>query len=223
MSQLHNETAVLQMVIDLINLYSTKIGSPLSEREINALGIRDRWVRSLLAHLSSFTMPCLEVDITGGFPPTDWPQLGELVVADDGTGNLWTVDVDPVTREWGCVFHLCHDPPMFFRQCHSFSSFMLDIFTNRFLEDTMKIVYRLESQADLGISTAAALESPDPVICQFANSLTAECVVYDLRGAPGEIGFDHSSGEPSILRHVPHLVFATEIRHRQNQGWWWRR
>ena len=117
-------------------------------------------------------------------------------IAHDGFGNYWILDVLPDAMDWGPVFFACHDPAVIAYQSPSIEQFVKDVVAmppddprspiSRVHEE---VVHRLWRDHSALIPQSVAAISSDPALREFAQSLTPEAVITDLREPRPGSGF----------------------------------
>ena len=150
-----------------------------------------------------------------------------VTLADDGVGNFWIVDVNPL-GEWGPVFFVCHDPAVVVKQSEDVTEFIQQIdelgkkpdqsTLSLFLERTMTRIY---NQEDGFIELSLARSSADILLREFAAGLPDHFVVADLRGQPIQTGFAWGKYGPGIdnaVRHEKELIWGFETKGKQGGG-----
>ncbi len=138
-------------------------------------------------------------------------------IAHDGFGNYWLLDVLPDATEWGPVFYACHDPAVIAYQAPSIEQFVKDVVAmatddthspiNRVHETVVHTLWR--DHAAL-INHAAAAASSDPTLRDFAECLTPDAVIADLRDPRPGSGFAWGMFGPrtDIQRFGTHRLWA---------------
>jgi len=138
-------------------------------------------------------------------------------IAHDGFGNYWILDVLPDATEWGPVFYACHDPAVIAYQAPSIEQFVKDVVAmapddtrspiNRVHETVVDTLWR--DHAAL-ITQAAAAASSDPTLRDFAECLTPDAVIADLRDPRPGSGFAWGMFGPrtDIQRFGTHRMWA---------------
>lgn len=94
-------------------------------------------IRELLAYAKGFRLFPYEVDFTQG--PWEFPVDGigyGAQVCPDFCGNLWFVEVDQQSGEWGAIWFLCHDPFVYVIQSPTIASFLYDIHATMLGDET---------------------------------------------------------------------------------------
>jgi len=203
---------------------------PLSEPEIEAFAGSlpaplPTEIRDLLSLTSGFNIGATEVRFTSY---NDWgcsfllPHV--IVLAGDGGGNLWVIEISPETAEWRNVWFACHDPPVLVYQCATLSEFIEGVFDlSRFekcKQGHRSILYRIDKfceevwRSRRRLPTAESLRgSNDPLLRNFANELPDRAMVADLRRAKLGDGFDWSplnSGPRPVRRASCEMLFGVE-------------
>jgi len=185
-----------------------KLPGPLPDEIRAALAVTTGFANS---PLESFALLDLE-----GF------GLGEAFphpysIAHDGFGNYWILDVLPDATEWGPVFYACHDPAVIAYQAPSIEQFVKDVVAmapddtrspiNRVHETVVHTLWR--DHAAL-ITQAAAAASSDPTLRDFAECLTPDAVIADLRDPRPGSGFAWGMFGPrtDIQRFGTHRMWA---------------
>jgi cell wall assembly regulator SMI1 len=143
-----------------------------------------------------------------GFPCICWP-----VLAPDGCGNFWTVDLRPDSREWGPIYFICHDPAVCAYQARDLTEFVGQI--RELLTDTNNnsplvrmrrtAVYNIWADRSATLTHAQALADDAP-LAAFAAQIGPAHTYVDLRKA--KIGDGFSLKHEPILRHGSERIFA---------------
>ena len=140
-----------------------------------------------------------------------------LPIAADGFGNFWVVDLSPGSTEFGPIWFACHDAPVILFQSEGLSDFLAELFKTceppyRSLvddvhEDRIRDVWRTNPNV---LTHHDCVDSTDPVLHEFADSLDSTYEIIDLRGASPGDGFSWGRYGPStvVRRHGNHPVFA---------------
>jgi len=138
-------------------------------------------------------------------------------IAHDGFGNYWILDVLPGATDWGPVFFACHDPAVIAYQAPSIEQFVKDVVSmapddarspvNHVRETVVHTLWRDQSAL---IARPAAAASPDPTLRDFAERLTPDALVADLRDARPGSGFAWGMYGPrtDIQRFGTHRLWA---------------
>lgn len=138
-------------------------------------------------------------------------------IAHDGFGNYWILDVLPGATEWGPVFYACHDPAVIAYQAPSIEQFVNDVVAmapddarspiHRVHETVVHTLWRDQSAL---ITQAAAAASADPTLREFAECLTPDAGIADLRDARPGSGFAWGMFGPrtDIQRFGTHRLWA---------------
>ncbi len=186
--------------------------------------------RELLRHLGGFSVPPVEVRLTG-HPRRRSPALPEPghVVSDDGGGGLTWVDVAP-DGSWGQVLMQYREGGLYV-QAGSLADWLDRLVTTaEELVDEVGFEDGVQPYADefwdalhpdgpeLVLHPASALRDegagtpvdPDPVLAALARSVPDNAVIADLRGAaPGSRArFDRACGPYRLRRAADAPVFA---------------
>ena len=138
-------------------------------------------------------------------------------IAHDGYGNYWILDLLPDTTDWGPVFFACHDPAVIAYQAPSIEQFVKDVVAmapddsrspiNRVHETVVHTLWRDQSAL---IRQPAAAASSDPTLREFAECLTPDAVIADLRDPRPGSGFAWGMYGPrtDIQRFGTHRLWA---------------
>lgn len=142
-----------------------------------------------------------------------------LPIASDGFGNFWVVDLTPET--FGPVYFACHDAPVILFQSASLSEFLIELFKcvipphssliNEVHDDCLHNVWETNPGV---IDQNEGLQSSDPAIRTFAESLDENFQIIDLRGAAPGQGFSWGRYGPNteIRRYQVSPIFAYKKR-----------
>jgi len=192
-----------------IDDFAQSLPCPLPEDFRDLLGLC-RGFEGVVADVVNFTGcdPCFAYDTIF--------QHG-LPIASDGYGNLWVVDLSPVSKTFGPIYFACHDPPIILYQSESLSDFLTELFKacmppHKSLIDDVHDdrLHNVWSTNPGVIAYDDCIESPDPVLKSFASELDASWYVIDLRNARPGMGFSWGRYGPNIdiRRHGSLPVFA---------------
>ena len=196
---------------------------PLSEDELKRLQARipcplPADARELLTFARGFEGGLESIDFSG----LDDPIFEELFpcglpIAHDGYGNYWVVDLVSTTMHWGPVLYVCHDPPVIVYQCEEIATFISDVL--RMAEapwdgpiDDVHERYsmRIWSENPGVLPRDDALRSTDEVLRRFAEQLTTDHFISDLRNGKTGDGFSWGRFGPQtpVIRAAEARVFA---------------
>jgi hypothetical protein len=137
-------------------------------------------------------------------------------ILGDGAGNFWSVDVDPVTGDWGPVYFLCHDPAVIVLQSRSIVEFIDDVraqFTpgtvERPFDRTWRRAMEVYNDASENLPTAAEFAQRCPGLTPPDVEGLAEGRIADLRDAsPGDgFAWDRFGADTRITRMGRHPIF----------------
>ncbi len=177
------------------------------ERRVGALLPAD--LRTLLGVCYGIRGLAWEIDFTGSlsFEMVDLFPHG-LPIVGDHAGNFWVVDCTTTPETEAAIFYACHDPPVVLWQCRGIAALLRELrrkFTSSersSLDDTHdERVHRVWQTPPAGSSRTAALHAPDHTLRAFANALTGDWSIVDLRAATPGMGFPWGRhGYPACLR-----------------------
>ncbi len=150
-----------------------------------------------------------EIDFTGSlsFEMGDMFPHG-LPIVGDHTGNFWVVDCTTTPEAEAAIFYACHDPPVFIWQCRGMPTLLREL-RRKFASAERSALDEMQDERALRVwrappvmvSRSAALHAPDDILRAFANSLTDEWSIIDLRAATPGMGFAWGRcGYPTGLR-----------------------
>jgi len=197
---------------------------PATEQQIRELeaklpGPLPDEIRAALAVTSGFANGPLEsfalLDLEGFGLDEAFPH--PYSIAHDGFGNYWILDVLPGATDWGPVFFACHDPAVIAYQAPSIDQFVKDVVSmapddarspvNHVHETVVNTLWRDQSAL---IARPAAAASPDPTLRDFAECLTPDALVADLRDPHPGSGFAWGMYGPrtDIQRFGTHRLWA---------------
>jgi hypothetical protein len=138
-----------------------------------------------------------EIDFTGslsfemeGVFPHGLPIVG------DHEGNFWVVDCTAARETEAAIFYACHDPPVILWQCRGMVTLLREL-RRKFatperssLDDVHdEHVHRVWRTNPVTLNRSAARDAPDDTMRAFANSLTDEWSIVDLRAGTTGTGF----------------------------------
>jgi hypothetical protein len=175
--------ATAQQILDL----ESHLPGPLPDEMRAALQVTTGWKEG---PLESFSL----LDLAGFGLDEAFPHA--YSIAHDGYGNYWILDVLPDATDWGPVFFACHDPAVIAYQSPSIETFVKDVIAmppddprspiNRVHDD---VVHRLWSDHSALVPQPVATTSPDAKLREFAQSLSPDAVIADLRDPRTGSGF----------------------------------
>jgi hypothetical protein len=140
-----------------------------------------------------------------------------LVVAGDGLGNFWLVDLNEKSRDWGPVFFVCQKPAVVVWQAKTFEEFLSQIIAFASFEDgsAINLVYdnfahRVAAENPNLISAEQAYHPGDPDFGLFVQSLKKGYQFIDLRNAKVGDGFSWKrwGDKTELLRNGNLRLFA---------------
>lgn len=178
-------------------------------------------VRDLLEFCSGLDGPLDPIDFTGrslgiGFG-LDFLLPYGLPIAPDGLGNVWAIDLQTDSTEWGPIYYCCHDAPVMLLQAFTVQQWVAEVVKmyvppNRSLIDDVceDRLFSVWGKNPGVISHEKALASPDPDIRAFAAGLHADWELIDLRNAPIGMGFSWGRYGPrtEVTRFGAKPIFA---------------
>jgi hypothetical protein len=146
-----------------------------------------------------------------------------LPIAHDGFGNYWVLDLTSTTTHWGPVLYVCHDPPVVVYQCNDVPVFIHDVL--RMAEapwgGPIDDVHEKHSMRIWRENPGAqprdeAVRSADAAVRRFAEQLTPEHSVVDMRQAKTGDGFSWGRFGPRtpVTRAGEESIFAYQKRSR---------
>jgi hypothetical protein len=139
-----------------------------------------------------------------------------LALVLDGFGNSWNIDIHS-NGEWGCVFFLCHDPPVIVVQAPDLCTFLDQIFDvgraghfdalTRIYRKQVRSIWRDEPYL---VRARQLREEGDPILKDFAAHLEEDYLIADLRKCEIGSGFSWGlSGPDTVVKRLnEELVFA---------------
>ncbi|MEO5823758.1 MAG: SMI1/KNR4 family protein [Vicinamibacteraceae bacterium] len=140
-----------------------------------------------------------------------------LPIVGDHTGNFWVVDCTATPETEAAVFFACHDPPVILWQCRGMATLLQEL-RRKFasserssLDDVHDdLAMRVWRTPAATLSRGAALDGPDDTLRAFANALTDEWSIIDLRGAVPGTGFawGRCAYPTGLRRHGEERLFA---------------
>jgi hypothetical protein len=201
-----------------------ELAPALSSAEIESLqreiGVTlPRELRTLLEHTTGIEGAIDGIDFTGrmlgpSFVSEAFPC--EFVIAHDGFGNNWVLDLTPRETEAAPVFFACHDAPVLLYQSPDLGHFLHELFrmfvpphaslVDDVHEDRLFKVWRNNPGT---LDHTAALEGDD-VMRTFAAELDERFLFVDLRSPEIGMGFSWGRYGPrtEVRRHGYERLFA---------------
>ncbi len=140
-----------------------------------------------------------------------------LPMVGDHAGNFWVVDCTATPEAEAAVFFACHDPPVLLWPCRGMATFLRELrqkfaSPERSALDEMhdEHVHRVWRTRPATLSRSAALHGPDDALRAFANSLTDEWSIIDVRTAtPGTgLAWGRCGFPAGRRRHGEERLFA---------------
>lgn len=183
-------------------------------------------VRELLAFSRGFENGPMEsicfAGLPGGFE-LDGVFPSPLPIAHDGFGNYWIADLLPESTCWGPIFYACHDPAVVVFQAATLEEFVREFL--RFatpphastIDDVHdKAAYRIHATNPEARPANQLRDSTDPSLRAFAQSLSDDFFVIDLRSASVGDGFSWGRFGPKTktIRFNNERLFAYEAKSR---------
>lgn len=228
-------TALEQLKAILSNRYETEDGDEykvelkpaLNDEEVDNLakqlptGHIPNDIRELLKFSSGFEFSGIdEVTFDGvgqfGFENV-FPYSVQL--AGDGFGNFWVLDVDK-KGNWGHVYYVCHDSAVVVKHSEDLAEFIKHVdefgkIGSQSHLDTIheKTVMNIWNGDNNFIEVQQAKNSSDTTLKHFAENLSDNFVVADLRDKPNGAGFAWGKFGPNIdnaVRHETELLWGFE-------------
>jgi hypothetical protein len=144
-----------------------------------------------------------------------------LNVQGDGAGNYWVLELRERMPALGPVWFLCHDASSIVYQSADLATFLADLLRWETTHDgpirevVEHAVHRIWTQTS-DVPHTTLLDSPDPVLRDFARSLVGEWFVADLRAAQVGDGMPTGRYGPKtpLARAGEAFVFAYASRTR---------
>jgi len=202
-----------------IELLPPATAQQIRELEAKLPGPLPDEIRAALAVTAGFANGPLEsfalLDLEGFGLDDAFPH--PYSIAHDGAGNYWILDVLPGATDWGPVFFACHDPAVIAYQSVSIEQFVKDVVAMapddarspiNHVRDTVVHTLWRDHSAIIAQPTAAA--SPAPMLREFAECLTPDAVIADLRDPRPGSGFAWGMYGPrtDIQRFGTHRLWA---------------
>jgi cell wall assembly regulator SMI1 len=208
---------------------------PMTDAEIEALeedigAPIPAQVRELMRVAGGVEVDCDELawngrpfgqDVPGAFPC--W-----LPILDDGAGNGWNVDIDPVTGAWGRVYYACHDPAVLVYQAPSLADFIVQFADDCCQADregqvsdvAARLVHRVWDTGGVLLAADELVASSDPVLRRAGEQGTGG-LVCDLRSPRIGDGFPWTrfGARTIITRPGPEPVWILQ-RPAGAKRWW---
>jgi hypothetical protein len=186
------------------NVDTARLLPGLSPAEIDAFARRlpcpiPDEIRELLAFSRGVDGVWEGIDF-GGDEEFDDPDLfpGGYVrrIMSDGQGNDWVLDLSPESKTWGPIYFASHDPPVLLYQAADLTEFLHQI-AESYTPPYDGVLYGVweDSICDVWMTNPDLLSQPDavwaedPALRRFAESLSSEWLIADLRQAKPGDGF----------------------------------
>lgn len=180
----------------------------------------------LFSFARGFEAPWSEpIDLSGKFYGfgfgLDWIFPHGLIIATDGFGNDWVVDLTSESKTWGPIFYACHDAPVIVHQTDDVAHFVSEVI--RFgnapwrseIDDVHeKLADRIWRNNPGVLRHAACLASNDEALRDFASSLDETWEFIDLRSPKLGDGFAWGRYGPRTRhrRFGEKRIFASQKR-----------
>jgi cell wall assembly regulator SMI1 len=209
--------------------YVVQLSPGLSEIEINAYERRlpckiPTHIKNLLSITAGLGGTLLaDIDFSGKANGQHLDQLLPygLPIANDGFGNSWNVDLQPGSTDWGPIYFVCHDAPVMLLQSPNLENFINEVMRlnmppyRGLIDDVHEDkLYKVWATNPGTLSRESALTHTDAEIACFAQSLSSDCEIIDMRNKP--IGYGLSWGrygpQTKLFRHGEQAIFAYEKR-----------
>lgn len=156
--------------------------------------------------------------------PCPWgAPLGTVMsLVGDGAGNHWVIELQPGMKTLGPVWFVCHDAPVLVYQSADLATFVEDYLRycnaphdGPVAEVVQAAVRRVWTQT-LDVPRAQLVDSPDPVLRNFARGLGEGWFIRDLRNARAGDGMPIGRFGPKtpLARAGKEFVFAYGSRTR---------
>jgi hypothetical protein len=167
-----------------------------------------------------------EIDFTGSLSfEMDAVFPHGLPIVGDHAGNFWVVDCTTAPEAEAAVFYVCHDPPVIVWQCRGVATLLRELRRTFASPERSSLddvhddpVMRVWRMPPASVSRSAALDAPDDTLRAFADSLTGDWSIVDLRAATPGMGFSWGRcGYPAGLRRYgEERVFACAAPKRRS-------
>lgn len=178
-------------------------------------------IRDLLEFCSGLDGPLDPIDFTGrslrsSFGLDSLLPYG-LPIAPDGFGNVWAIDLEPESVEWGPVYYCCHDAPVMLLQSATVQEWVGEVVklyippNNSLIDDVHEDrLFNVWGKNPGVIPHEKALASPDPDLRAFAGGLHPDFELIDLRDVPIGMGFSWGRYGPKteVTRFGSKPIFA---------------
>lgn len=199
--------------------------SQIADIEATAPAVLPAELREALRCASGFTFFGEDISITVDLTGRMERVLERVfprghVIAADGFGNFWFIDLDG-TAEPPTVYFVCHDPPVVAIQAHGMAAFLEELFNL----GRPKRTSALDAVVEAGVTriwrdnpglipVASARAHGDDVLRVFAEGLDPTYDLADLRDAAIGAGFSWGRAGPNttVIRFDTHPIFALEPR-----------
>ena len=148
-----------------------------------------------------------------------------IVLANDGCGNDWVIEIDPISGRWEHVWYGCHDPCDLTYQCKTLGEFIEGVLDLSRLDK-----FRMGHRSVLDCPRTAARRpqmvskirnpTPDDTLARFVSTLHENDVVIDMRNPQAGDYFNVWEIPPNqpIKRYNQELLFS----YRKEPTFWQR-
>jgi cell wall assembly regulator SMI1 len=213
--------------------YTVELKPGLTEKQIDQLATQlptgkiPGDIRELLKFSGGFGFSGMDItfdDVNQFGFDNIFPNSVQL--AGDGFGNFWILDVDSMGN-WGTVFYVCHDPTVVVRHSENLAEFIkhIDEFGKLGSKSNLDIIHEKTVMSiwrkDNGfIEVGEARNSNDATLRNFAEQLSSNFVIADLRNKKNGSGFAWGKFGPGIdkaIRHETELLWSLEKG--KEKGW----
>jgi cell wall assembly regulator SMI1 len=177
--------------------------------------------------------PLAAIDFAGALDDQLESELfpGALPIAADGAGNFWVIESVAGADRWGPIYYVAHDPPVAVYQCADLGEFIDALGAHarhphrgpleEVHDDASARVWREQPGA---IAQQDALRSSDPVLAEFARSLSDAWSIVDLRSPRRGDGVAWGRHGPRTeLRRcgaLPIFAYGPPPPTTQKTSWW---
>lgn len=215
--------------------YQVKLLEGLGDEEIESLKTQlpkeylPEEIRELLTQTRGFEFHAFNEIIFDSVNHFGFEEFfpNSVQLAGDGFGNFWILDIDD-NGNWGCVFYVCHDPAVVVKHSENLTEFIshIDEFGRQGIGSHLdeiheKVVLDIWEGNNGLMSLEEAKQSADASLTEFAEKLSENYVIADLRKKLNKTGFAWGKFGPNIenaKRHGSELIWAIEKPEKKKWG-----
>ncbi|MCE3229686.1 MAG: hypothetical protein K0S32_4237 [Bacteroidetes bacterium] len=148
-----------------------------------------------------------------------------IELGQDGLGNCWILDVDD-KGNFGKVFFVCHDPAVIIQQSENLLQFLNHLgeyavypASHKLITTDSPVPFDIWKNKQGLTDVAGYRQSPDPLLKEFALSLSDNYFITDLRNSLNGSGFAWGKfGADSEIKRCNHELVWGIGKHEKKKG-----